>query len=221
MSQWTYVHGIVKVESVKPLGITTGFGLPKGKRGWKKYLKSWFDKGQSHILIRNGHAEVLIDYGPAVETIIDEVLPRPTGSEGPVELAFAPAKKHQEWWGHDGVYSGSCMLNLDTYETDALNPRAFERMHEKDVEKKLVPGWYHTMNDNFAIAVYGNLRNMSTEQFITGFKQTLKEIHKYFNLEYIDISVRDSWSASEARMTLHEETGEVIIEYLVKESDAE
>jgi hypothetical protein len=77
------------------------------------------------------------------------------------------------------------------------------------------------MNDNFAIAVYGNLRNMSTEQFIAGFKQTLKEMCKYFTLEYIDISVRDSWFASEARMTLHEETGEVIIEYITKESDAE
>ena len=220
MSQWTYTHGIIKIGSVKPEGIIAGLGLPKGKRGWKKYLKNWFDYGKSHILIRNGYAEILMDYGPAAQNIIDNLLPRPEGSEGPVELSFSPATKCQEIWGHDGTCSGSCYLNLDTYETDALNYRAFEKMSQKDVEKKLVPGWYNTINDNFAIAVFGNLRDMSTEKFIAEFEKTLKMLHQYFSVDYLDIFVRDSWFSNEVRLTVDDE-GNLIKEYITKECGAE
>lgn len=203
MSQWTHISGIIRVEGLTPSGYAFGYGFKPNKQGREEFAKNWLKQENPHKLTVTEQENIFmnttgawvslsIDNRQAAEKILDSVS-RPTGSEGPLELTFAPALKCQQIWGHDGHQSGSFRINLKTLDNDIFDHRVFDAQSIEEDKQLLTSGWYEFINDSFAIAVFGDLRDMDEKRFIKEFEKTVKQLRKYLNLAYIDVMVQDGW----------------------------
>lgn len=212
MSQWTHCLGIIRVDGVTWRGKAYGFGYEPDEAGFLEFSKNWFEHYEQQDLIKDikdnkithetslqKSVNIIFDNMPAILQILD-IIDRPSGSEGPLELTFAPALQHQSLWGYDGTASGTFHINNITFNCNLFDPN-FECPTEN-----LICGNYAYVNDNFTIAVFGDLRDMDEETFIKKFKETFLELSDYFCISDLLINVRDDWESHITQISLADDS---------------
>lgn len=212
MSQWTHCLGVIRVNGVTWRGKTYGFGYDPNEEGFLDFRKNWFEHYEQNALIKDikdnkithetslqKSINIVFDNMPAVLQIL-EIIDRPSGSEGPLELTFAPALQHQSLWGYDGTTSGTFYI-----DNTNLNCSLFDPDFDCPTEN-IIYGNYEYVNDNFAIAVFGDLRDMDEGSFIKKFKETFLELSDYFCISDLLINIKDDWESHTTQISLDDDS---------------
>jgi hypothetical protein len=212
MSQWTHCLGVIRVDGVTWRGKAYGFGYEPDEAGFLEFAKNWFEHYEQKTLIQDiknskvtpeitqqKNINIVFDNMPAVVRIL-EIIDRPSGSEGPLELTFAPAIQHQSLWGYDGSIAGTFYINSNTFNCSLFDPD-FDCPDES-----IICGNYEYVNDNFAIAVFGDLRDMDEDRFIKKFKETFLELSDYFCISDLLINVNDDWESHITQISLADDS---------------
>ena len=187
MSSWTYIDGLIKVDGITKQGILAGFGLRKNISE-EKFDAFCNDLTNFDIDVnkRFDLDTVVKDYTKQVNKILESI-PTPSGSEGPIEYCVGNYPQSYKLW-KEGNWSGNRTLNIKE------NRFVSEYYEEENDEKDLKDVWESSIGDHFVLCLYGSLRDRTFEETKEELIRYIKELNKYFYMDYIDIRLRENCS---------------------------
>ena len=212
MSNWTHSMGCIKINGIKKDGLKKIYNLKNNKEydGFFGNSNNW-----KHTFKDKKH--LVIDHRKHTNQFIEN-LPRPTGSEGNLELQVCFYDDHYKLWGSTGSSSRTQDYNIKTGE---LIPFGYspDLSDEDYVKEGWEHIWYEEHGDNFVICVFGDLRDSDLHKFKKEFDKFLTLLEKYFYVDDINVKATEGWNNKIAVWSYNDAKCKIIYELTHQQED--
>lgn len=189
MSNWVYPRGIIQIDGLTVAGMKKIYNLKNNKQ-LEEFLgnsNNW-EHSFSGKYLRQDHTKKIKEFVESLST--------PHGSEGDMETVVCNYDKFKKLWGTDSTSSDTRDYNPRTGELVdfGFGIDISEEQYEAEGWKQV---WFEEVGVNFVIAVFGNLRNSSLDEFKKEFDEYLNNLKKWFMIDHIDIRATECYTDEE------------------------
>lgn len=194
MSHWTCIKGSINTDIMNRKGIIKLFKIKQSKNKDKaEYQFDDFVNNLKNFSIIKHSNYIIRDYREQVKDFVAH-LPEISGSEGRAEYSLGFYENSFKLWG----FSNSSSLRTLDKKQNRFVSGIFKEKHK---DKNLIDVWEGSFGDRFNLCYYGAMRDRELEDTCKEVMEVIKEINKYFCLNDIDITVRDTFG-NETKFTL-------------------